>query len=73
MSFFEILKAYAQSPRTWNYLATVLPVVLQGNEWGLSKELILGFVTVASGIFGVAMSIRPPRLPDSKTDDKTPA
>lgn len=68
MSLLSIVKAYAQSPRTWNYLATVLPVVLQGNEWGLSKELILGFVTVASGIFGVSMSIRPPRLPDAKPD-----
>jgi hypothetical protein len=64
----DIVKAYLQSPRTWNYLATVLPVVLQGNEWGLSTEVILGLITIASGIFGVSMSIRPPRLPDANTD-----
>ena len=68
MSLLSIIKAYAQSPRTWNYLVTVLPVVLEGNNWGLSKELIVGFVVVASGFFGVSMSIRPPRLPEAKTN-----
>ena len=68
MSLLSIIKAYAQSPRTWNYLASVLPILLEGNKWGLTNEMIAIIITIASGFFGVSMSIRPPRLLETKTD-----
>ena len=69
----DIILAYLQSPRTWVAIGSIAVTWFQGNKMGLTDEMILIIVNIVAGLFGVSMSVRAPRLPDAKPDDKTPS
>jgi len=73
MSLLSIVKAYLQSPRNWALIGAAAVTWFQGNKMGLTDDMILIIVDLLAGLFGVTNSVRVPRLPDAKPDDKTPA